>query len=160
MLLSYQDLGRVWGGWGQQVPQGNRGEGARAAHSAPRPAGRAGAGAQTVPLRVVSRLEVRAHRLRWKCQSSHSVLQVAGGSVGKVEAEVPGYPSITWMWTCECAWVCMGVYVGGTNMGRVAYDFRVLCTHFISLEPPNDPVAIYRWRNQNQSDQPRITLLS
>ena len=79
------------------MPQGNRGEGARAAHSAPRPAGRAGAGAQMVPLRVVSRLEVRAHRLRWKCQSSHSVLQVAGGSVGKVEAEVPGYPSITWM---------------------------------------------------------------
>lgn len=79
------------------MPQGSRGEGARAAHRAPRPAGRAGAGAQTVLLRVVSRLEVRAHRLRWKCQSSHSVLQVASSSVGKVEAEVPGYPSITWM---------------------------------------------------------------
>ena len=45
-------------------------------------------------------------------------------------------------------------------MGRVAYGFGVLYTHFISFEPPNDPLAIYRWRNQNQSDQPRITLLS
>ena len=55
------------------MPQGSRGEGTRAAHTALRPAGRAGAGAQTVPLWVLGRLEVRTHRLSvrpWQPQIS------------------------------------------------------------------------------------------